>query len=322
MADCKEYFFVVEEDSSPCRVDVFLSRHIPELSRSALGSPGQIITINGKISKKSDIVSPMDEVSLKYKSAAPPVVVGEDIPLKILYEDDDILVINKEQGMVVHPGAGNYRGTVVNALAHRYGADFVERMSALAGGIPSGTDECGELPRPGIVHRLDRDTSGVMVIALNPSSLARMSEEFQNREVRKVYYALAEGFFAEQDGFIEGFIARDPHDRKRFAVSQTHGKPAKTHYHVQTQMRGYAFVRIRIYTGRTHQIRVHMKSIGHPILGDEIYNRRPYRFGDCSLMLHAYSLELLHPATGEKMRFTAPVPARFSDFLRSEESRS
>lgn len=307
MIQTKNYIFTVEENNSSLRVDKFLSLSISGLSRSALSSDNSEIFINGVSAKKSDTVKTGDTVELHYAEDVFVSVEPENIPLQILYEDKDILVINKEQGRVVHPGAGNVRGTIVNALAYRYGEEFIKRLT-------DGADE-EALCRPGIVHRLDKDTSGVMVIALNPESLRILSAEFQDRETKKAYYALAEGVFTKREGFVEGLIARDSRDRKLFCMSGIYGKESKSHYYVEKQFDGYALVKVKIYTGRTHQIRVHLKSLGHPVLGDVLYNRRPARFGAESLMLHSYSLELNHPATGEKMKFIAPLPKRFDAFI-------
>ena len=300
----KDYVFTVEENISKIRVDKYLSSKIEDLSRSALSANDSEILINGVVSKKSDVVQSGDTVTLHHIAVLATTVEPEDIPLNIIYEDKDILVINKEQGLVVHPGAGNPSGTVVNALSYRYGESFIKEMM----------EEC-DITRPGLVHRLDKETSGVMVIALNARSLASLSAQFQNRETKKSYFALADGFFQEREGYIEGLIARDKYDRKKFCMSEIAGKESKSFYSVEKQFNGYALVRVRIFTGRTHQIRLHLKSIGHPVLGDDMYNRRPYRFGKCTLMLHSYSLEFQHPVSGERMKFTAPLPKRFNGFI-------
>lgn len=338
----RNYEFTVSEEEyasgAKVRVDAFLASHVEGLSRSALTGDECVIQINGKAAKKSDKVGSGDQVSLVYVADVFEKVEPEDIPLEILYEDNDMLVINKAQGMVVHPGAGNTHGTIVNALAFRYGQDFIDAMA----------DEC-DLSRPGIVHRLDKDTSGVMVIALNARAHAALSEQFQNREIEKYYYAFCDGIFPNHEGDIECLLARDKYDRKLFAPIQkreyiiqggltgkrsqeilnevyndpkykvggsierhTEGKYSKSHYEVVRQLPQAALVRVRIFTGRTHQIRVHMKSIGHAVIGDVMYNNHLNRFPGQSLMLHSSILEIAHPTTGEMMRFEAPLPPRFA----------
>ncbi len=336
----RSYDLTVEEadlSGAKLRVDAFLAQRITELSRSALTGDECSILINGKKAKKSDKVALGDRVELSYVADVFEKVEPEDIELDVLYEDSDMLVINKAQGMVVHPGAGNTHGTIVNALAYRYGQDFIDQMA----------DEC-DISRPGIVHRLDKDTSGVMVIALNPRAHAALSEQFQNREIEKYYYAFCDGIFQNHEDDIECMIARDRNDRKLFApvreqreyiiqgglsakrtaeienevyndpkyriggsLDRVQGKYSKSHYEVVRQLPQAALVKVRIFTGRTHQIRVHMKYIGHPVIGDVMYNNRLSRFPGEPLMLHSAILEIAHPTTGEMMRFEAPLPERF-----------
>ncbi len=297
----KNYDFNNISLESKQRVDSFLAANIEGLSRSALTGKDCEIYINGVASKKSDSVRSGDNVSLFYSAEVFDKVEPEPLELDILYEDSSMLVINKAQGMVVHPGAGNIHGTVVNALAFRYGQSFIDSMA----------DEC-DVKRPGIVHRLDKDTSGVLVIALTSQAHADLSAQFQNREIKKYYYALCDGFFPKRDDFIECQLGRDRFDRKLFAVVNSGGKYSKSHFTVEKQYDKCALVKVRIYTGRTHQIRVHMKSIGHPVIGDVLYNNQLSHFEGKTLMLHSYSLEIKHPVTGEIMTFKAPVPERFA----------
>ena len=338
----RDYDFIVDgsEAKSKLRVDAFLASKVQELSRSALTGDDCLITINDRRAKKSDKVQAGDRVELHYVADVFEKVEPEDIPLDILYEDQDMLVINKAQGMVVHPGAGNPNGTIVNALAFRYGQSFIEEMA----------DEC-DISRPGIVHRLDKDTSGVMVIALNARAHASLSEQFQSHDIEKVYHAFCDGIFQKHEDDIECFLVRDRNDRKLFTAikeqkeyiiqggltgknaqaimnevyndpkyraggmfgGRSEGKYSKSHYEVIRQLPQAALVKVRIFTGRTHQIRVHMKYIGHPVIGDVMYNNRLSRFPGASLMLHSSILEIAHPTTGERMRFEAPLPQRFSD---------
>lgn len=343
----RNYEFVVESDKEKQRVDAFLSAHIEGLSRSSLTNPHSIMTINGKPAKKSECVKPNDIVALSYVADVFEKVEPQDIPLDVLYEDKSMLVINKAQGMVVHPGAGNVDGTIVNALAYRYGQEFIDAMA----------DEC-DVTRPGIVHRLDKDTSGVMVIALNAKAHAALSAQFQNREIEKYYYAFCDGIFPKHEDDVECLLARDKNNRKLFVPVKEkkyiiqgglskkrteeimdevykdpkyriggaldnlgEGKYSKSHYEVVKQLPRAALVKVRIFTGRTHQIRVHMKSLGHPVIGDVMYNNRLSRFPGWSLMLHSSILEICHPNTGSLMCFEAPLPQRFKDFedfLRNE----
>lgn len=344
----RNYEFTVDENVSPKqRIDAFLSSQIEGLSRSALTNSMSQMTINGRIAKKSDTVSHGDVVSLSYVADVFEKVEPQNIPLDILYEDSSMLVINKKQGMVVHPGAGNVDGTIVNALAYRYGQDFIDAMA----------DEC-DVSRPGIVHRLDKDTSGVMVIALTAKAHAALSAQFQNREIEKYYLAFCDGIFSSHEDYIECFMARDKNNRKLFVPVKerkyiiqgglspkrtqeimdevykdpkyriggssdrlTEGKYSKSHYEVIKQLPQAALVKVRIFTGRTHQIRVHMKSIGHPVVGDVLYNNKISHFPDWPLMLHSSVLEICHPDTGKLMHFEAPIPERFvtfEDFLKKD----
>ena len=229
----------------------------------------------------------------------------EEIPLDILYEDDEILVINKEQGMTVHPGSGVYSGTLANALLGLYGEDF---------------DTGGDSLRPGIVHRLDKDTSGVMVIAKTKEAHSNLSLQFSEHTNEKYYMALSKGFFTTNEGLIEKRIVRDRNNRKKYTVTnnKTEGKDALTKWRVMAQGDNYALLSLRIYTGRTHQIRVHLSSISHPILGDPIYSRKDDIYPEATLMLHAYRLVFDHPKTKERMVFRAPLPQRFFPILQKE----
>ena len=285
------------EASAEGRVDLIASKE-GDIQRSVFSQENTLISINGKKAKKSAKVKAGDRIHIEYDEEVFEGLEGEDIPLSILYEDDDILVINKEQGIAVHPGAGCYSGTVANALVGRYGDDF------------STSDDD---TMPGIVHRLDNDTSGVMIIARTLESQHRLQEQFSAHRTEKHYYAIAKGFFTSQEGIIEKRIERDPWNRKKFRTtdSPVRGKDAKTAYRVLRQMDGYALLDVRIYTGRTHQIRVHMLSIGHPLLGDPIYGSKDSSFPDASLMLHARELRIRHPSTGREMVFEAPIPDRF-----------
>ncbi len=267
------------------------------IPRSVFSLPSAVITLNGEKAKKSAKVHEGDTVSVEYDEEFFEGLEAEDIPLHIIYEDDSILVIDKEQGMVVHPGSGVHCGTLVNALISRYGEDFA-----------SSDDE-----RPGIVHRLDKDTSGVMVIARTPQALSSLQKQFAAHTAEKHYAAIVKGMLPEMHGFVDLNIERDPKDRKKFRATERRdrGRDALTEYTVEKPLSGFTLLDVRIHTGRTHQIRVHMKAIGHPILGDPLYGVRDPRYPDVTLMLHARSLEIDHPVTGERMCFVSELPERF-----------
>lgn len=271
------------------------------VQRSFFSSPSMVITINGKMVRKSAKVRADDKVHLEYDEEIFSGLEAEDIPLDVIYEDDDILVIDKKAGIAVHPGAGLHGGTIANALLSRYGEDF------------ASTDD----ERPGIVHRLDKDTSGVMVIAKNAEALSALQSQFAAHSTEKHYLAIVKGPLPSLHAVIESGIERDSRDRKRFrAVDDiSKGRYAKTEYRVERELNGYTLSDIRIYTGRTHQIRVHMKYIGHPILGDPIYGQHDPRYPDAVLMLHAHTLDFNHPSSGERMHFEAPLPAHFISAL-------
>lgn len=249
-----------------------------------------LVLLNGEAVKARYLAEEGDEVSLTIPPAEKNDLEPEDIPLKILYEDDWIIVIDKPAGLVVHPGAGNKTGTVVNALLFHCGK------------LPSADDEL----RPGIVHRLDKDTSGVLVVAKNDRALRSLSKQFQHRAVKKRYLTVVKGTVPMDNGIIEAPIARSAHDRKKMGVVETErGKSARTIYHVVKRIKGMTVLRIDLETGRTHQIRVHLKHLGHPVVGDSVYGKSD---GVKRQALHAESIGFTHPDTGEYMEFTSPVP--------------
>lgn len=285
--------------ASSGRADAVASRE-GGVQRSVFSLPSLRLSVNGRSAKKSQSVKAGDRIDLAWEESLFDGLVPQDLPLDVLYEDKDILVINKAQGMAVHPGAGLEDGTVANALLHRYGEGF----------------NCfGDETRPGIVHRLDKDTSGVLVIARTLESHKALSEEFKEHTNIKLYLAIVKGTFLHRKGQVDAPIERDRHDRKRYAVTTPgRGKDASTEYEVLKEEDGYSLLKIRLHTGRTHQIRVHMSYLGHPVVGDPIYSRKDAGHPEATLMLHAFSLTLSHPSTGERMTFIAPVPDRF--FIR------
>ncbi len=297
----REYSFISSEKG---RVDRVASSSL-SIPRSVFSLDSLRILINGREGKKSSSVSEGDSVSVSYDEEIFEGLESENIPLDIIYEDDDILVINKPQGMTVHPGAGCSSGTLANALLGLYGEDF------------STSDDS---TRPGIVHRLDRDTSGVMVIAKTREAHQNLSEQFSSHTNEKYYTAVAKGFFPQSSGVIDSRITRDKNNRKKFTVTEkkSEGRDALTKYRVISQNMDYALLRVRIYTGRTHQIRVHLLSVGHPVLGDAVYSRRDPGYPDATLMLHASRIVFSHPRTGERMVFRSPLPDRILEILQKE----
>jgi 23S rRNA pseudouridine1911/1915/1917 synthase len=285
------------------RLDRFLAEARPDLSRARLQTlikEGHI-TLNEKNCKPRDEVKAGDQIQLTIPADKPAEAQPQDLPLTLLYEDDDLAVLNKESGMVVHPSAGHEDGTVVNALLHRYGP-----LSSIGG-----------VQRPGIVHRLDKETSGCLVIARNDAAHQALSAQFASRETKKIYLAVVQEIPAIKQGRIENFLGRNPANRLQMAVvPEKNGKNAITDYEVRHIAEGQSLLLCHIHTGRTHQIRVHCKHLGHPILGDEIYARVPRQTVRVPrLMLHAWRLSFTHPRSGERLDFTAPVPPEFRPFL-------
>lgn len=283
-------------EGAEMRLDRYAAECLKLFSRSRLKSRRAEAKLNGKPVKLSKPVKDGDLLELIWHDEPLSVLEGEDIPLDVLYEDNRVIVVNKKPGMVVHPGAGNRRGTLANALRFR-------RPSAQA---YSGE---GENVRAGIVHRLDKDTSGVIIAAWDGDALDFLAAQFRARTLTKRYLALVQGIPPER-GIINAPIGRDTKNRKRFTAALSGGKPALTAYRLLRIFNGYSLVALRPKTGRTHQIRVHLASIGHPVAGDPLYGR-PHPLG---LMLHAYSLEIILPGQGEASLFKAPVPERFRAF--------
>ncbi len=283
------------------RLDVFLSHKPLDLSRAhiqRLVLSGDV-RVNDAVQKAKYNLKAGDIVTLQLPEPEQIDVEAEDIPLDVLYEDEDIIVINKARGMVVHPAAGVFHGTLVNALlAH------CKDLSGINGKI-----------RPGIVHRLDKDTSGVMVAAKNDAAHLDLAEQIRSKEAHRVYQAIVCGNVKENEGIIHGAIGRHPTDRKKMAIVSENGKDATTRFKVLERFGRYTLVECRLLTGRTHQIRVHMTYIGHPVVGDPKYGRQKNPFAIKGQALHSISLELVHPRTRKSMRFFAPLPQDMEDIL-------
>lgn len=302
--------YVVEKCDTGSRLDVFISA-VCEMSRSAaarLIESGDV-TVNGRPSQKRYAVREGDEITVNLPEPEEYEAVAEDIPLDVVYEDSDIIVVNKPEGMVVHPAPGNYTGTLVNALLYHC-------RDSLSG--------IGGVMRPGIVHRIDKDTSGLLVVAKNDAAHAALSAELSYHGIEREYHALVRGGFKTESGTVDLPIGRHPVDRKRMAVlpNDPTARNAVTHYEVVEQFGQVSYLRLRLETGRTHQIRVHMSHLGHALLGDEVYATNKIRFErlHASLLhgqaLHAARLELTHPRTKERMSFEAPLPDNFAELLR------
>lgn len=273
-------------------------------SKAAVLARSSQVLVNDKVAKANHILYPEDVVRYEPPAPAPILLTPEDIPLKILYEDDDVLVLDKPRKMVVHPAVGNWSGTLVNALLWHWQKDGI-----------SITDESSALMRPGIVHRLDKDTSGVLMVAKNDYALKNLHNQLHERTVLREYLAITIGTPKQEKGSVDSPIARHKTDRKKMAVVEG-GRRAVTHYEVVEALRGYSLLRLRLETGRTHQIRVHMSSIGFPILGDSPYGGQPKGVirADGQL-LHARMLGFTHPRTGMELRFETPPPQYFTDIL-------
>lgn len=284
------------------RLDSYISEKFSDFSRTLaqdLIKNGEIL-VDGKVAKVSSKVHENQEITLpvEAKKEISENLIAEDIPLDVLYEDEDIMVVNKPKDMVVHPAVGNRTGTLVNAIL-----GMSDELS----------DYNGEF-RPGIVHRLDKNTTGALVIAKNNMAHQNISEQIQNRTTKKIYIALVRGLIKEEEGVIDLPIGRHPTDRKKMAVVKD-GKNALTNFKVLKRYDGYTLVRIELKTGRTHQIRVHMSYIGHPVVGDDVYSNGKNNFGVTSQLLHSQILGFNHPRTNEWMEFTAPLPEEFERVL-------
>ncbi len=291
----------VEREDAGLRIDKWLSEQTDiDLTRSAVAKliESDKVLVNGKVVSKSYKIQADDVVDVEIPDPVESSVLPEDIPLDIIYEDKHLLVVNKPQGMVVHPAAGNYTGTLVNALLFRY----KDELSGINGVI-----------RPGIVHRIDKNTSGLLIVAKTDKAHIGLAEQIKVHSFTREYEAICVGRFKEKSGTVDAPIGRDKRDRKKMCVTQSNSKSAVTHYEVLEEFSNYSYVRFRLETGRTHQIRVHCAYMGHPILGDDVYGR-PYQGckGQC---LHARKIGFVHPITGEYLEFTSELPEYFTKLL-------
>jgi 23S rRNA pseudouridine1911/1915/1917 synthase len=296
--------FEVQSEQEGERLDKYLGLVYPEQSRSFFQKliKEQRVTVNDKPEKASYSVKAEDMVCVSFPDAAVTAIVPEDIPLDILYEDDDLLVVNKPKGMVVHPSAGHFSGTLVNAVMYH----CADSLSGINGEI-----------RPGIVHRIDMNTTGSLIVCKNDESHICIAEQIKAHSVNRIYEGIVCGVVKEDEGTIEGAIGRHPVDRKKMSINEKNGKPAVTHYKVLKRFAKYTYMQFKLETGRTHQIRVHMAHIGHPLLGDDVYSNEKSAFKHLEgQTLHAKTIGFIHPRTKEYIECTAPLPEYFEKLLK------
>lgn len=290
------------------RLDYFLSKIIPDTSRTYIQKMIKegLVSVNGKQKKSRYLIKEGDLIHIRFKEPEKMELIPEDIPIEIIYEDEDLLVVNKPKGMVVHPAPGNPRGTLVNALLYH-----VSSLSSINGDF-----------RPGIVHRLDKDTTGLLVVAKNNDTHLLLAKQIKERNVKRVYMGLVYGELSKHEGVINAPIGRHPINRKKMTVINENSKEAITSYRVIETFRGYTLIEASLTTGRTHQIRVHMAYIHHPIVGDSLYSNRKNEFGVKSQLLHAEKLGFFHPKTGKYMEFTCRLPEEFDKIIQILKKRN
>ena len=288
----EKLFFTIEKGGE--RIDKYLSEQLEDMTRS------HMVRVNGMTVKSNFKLSASDQIEVEIPELKEPDILPENIPLDILYEDQDILVVNKPKGMVVHPAPGHYTGTLVNAIMYH----CKDNLSGING-----------VMRPGIVHRIDMDTTGSLLICKNDRAHQALAKQLKEHSITRKYHAIVHGRLKEDEGTIDKPIGRHPIDRKKMSVHCTNGREAVTHYRVLKRFQQFTYIECQLETGRTHQIRVHMSSIGHPILGDQVYGpaKCPYKLQGQTL--HAKVLGITHPTTGKYMEFDAPLPDYFQGLL-------
>ena len=294
--------YLVPEEFQGERIDKYLSEACCGLTRSYLQKllKSQLVEVDGKAVKNSYRVSAGETVELEVPEAVEPEIEAEPIPLDILYEDKDIILINKPKGMVVHPAAGHYSQTLVNGLMYHCRGE----LSGING-----------VMRPGIVHRIDMDTTGVLIVCKNDFAHNSIAEQLKVHSITRKYYAIVHGVIGEDEGTVDAPIGRHPVDRKKMSINYKNGKHAVTHYRVLERFKQFTYMECQLETGRTHQIRVHMASLNHPLLGDSVYGPSKCPFKLQGQTLHAGVLGIIHPRTGEYMEFSAPLPEYFVNLL-------
>lgn len=293
--------FIINNEYENTRLDVYLSKMFEDKSRSYLQKlveNGNIL-VNEKLKKANYKLKTNDEITIKMPELEELIVEPEDMDINILYEDSDVIVVNKEQGMVVHPAPGNYSGTLVNALLYH-----CKDLSGINGVI-----------RPGIVHRIDKDTSGVLVVAKNDNAHKKLAEQLKDHSMNREYIALVEGVIKEERGIVDKPIARHPKDRIKMAIVDG-GRRAVTHYEIIDRFEKNTLIKCKLETGRTHQIRVHMAHMGHPLVGDPVYGYKKQKFNLEGQMLHAKKLGFIHPTKNEYIEFESEIPGYFNEVLK------
>lgn len=299
----EKHCFTADIEHEDQRIDRYLTEMLPEQSRSFFQKliRDGFVMVNHIIVKVNYRLKTGDLIEIDIPDAVPTEIVPENIPLDILYEDDDLLIVNKPKGMVVHPAVGHSTGTLVNAIMYHCQGN----LSGINGEI-----------RPGIVHRIDKDTTGSLIICKNDEAHRNIAEQIKEHSVIRRYVGVVAGTFSEESGTVEGAIGRHPNDRKRMTINEKNGKPAVTHYRVLQTLKGASFMEFELETGRTHQIRVHMASISHPLLGDTVYgnSKNPYKLQGQAL--HARTIGFIHPTTGEYIEVSAPIPEYMTELVR------
>ena len=296
--------FLVEENDAGKRIDSFLAECIDDITRNAVQRliEDSNVSINGKVPSKNYKLKTGDTITVVIPDPKLPEARPENIPIEIIYEDDDLLVVNKPKGMVVHPAPGNYEGTLVNALLYYCG----DRLSGINGVL-----------RPGIIHRIDKDTSGLLIVAKNDNSHRLLAEQIKEHSFTRKYRAVVYGNLKDDEGTVNAPIGRHPADRKKMTVTLKNSREAVTHYKVLKRYQGFTYVELTLETGRTHQIRVHMSSIGHPVAGDPVYGPKKVITSLGGQCLHAFYISFVHPVTGETLSFSSELPDYFTKFLDS-----
>jgi len=294
--------FILKVDSDGLRIDAYISKEHPEISRSyvqKLIESGNIL-VNGKPILNKYKVKENDEIRIMFPELSNPEALPEKIDIDVLYEDEQILIVNKAKGMVVHPASGNSKGTLVNALLEHCDG----RLSNINGVV-----------RPGIVHRIDKNTSGILVVTKTNFAHEYFSNKFKNHDINRTYFAIVEGVISENKGTIDAPVGRNPNDRKKMSVNTSNGKHAVTHFEVLERFKNHTLIKVNLETGRTHQIRVHLAYIGFPLVGDDVYGRKKQTLSKAGQALHAGVLGFVHPVSNQYMEFTSNPPKEFDEII-------
>ncbi len=304
----KSYTFTINEITQNIRIDKFLSENIPDITRSAIQGyiAGGNVKVNSEVVNKNYKARINDIVTIEIPAPIPLEALPENIPLDIVYEDNDVIVVNKPKGMVVHPAAGNYTGTLVNALLHH----CKDSLSGINGVL-----------RPGIVHRIDKNTSGLLIVAKNDCAHKNLAEQIKSHSFTREYETVVYGNIKEDTGTINQPIGRNPYDRKKMAVVAKNSKEAITHFCVLERFNEFTHLAVQLETGRTHQIRVHMSYINHPVAGDDVYGPKKVITKLCGQCLHARKIGFKHPVTDEYLEFSSDLPEYFQNFLNELKNK-